>query len=758
MIAPGLWVGQKHMQVGERDEYFADQEAEAAPATDSQPAHPEEQWGDEPEGERPTPIVPILLIVLSVAWTGFFLFAHWPELTNLPAPARVGELITGWTVPLLLIGLIWLLVLRTSHREAKRFVDVSTAMHRSGNALQNRVQAINNEISLAREFLAEQARELDMLGRTRARDIREAAETLQSAFGESVRQAEALDAVSNNANGNLERLRNHLPVVTSTAKDVTNQIAAAGSAAHQQVEELLRRSAEVEEASARLGEAIDMLAQRSEEAHEAIGEHGTSSEQRIESFLRTAEDAGSNLKAAMQSAIADLLASLDDSADRQRRLAIETADSLRTQLGKLDDAIVDVGQRGGEQGDRISRLAMEIDESAEKARARIAELDKTGSDATARIAFAISAALENSDALSNRIMQNDGALSGLGDHMERLKTLLDGVVRQSENALHPSVERLNLRIEETRQSAQDLSGTVDGIDGTSRELAERTAAFGSLLTEHRKEIEQLLADSGAAFAERRADGKALERALMEARGALQRLAEDVETRLSQSVEQVRDRSIEAADHARGALDGVVEQSAETLRLRTGETLSAAVEEEMADGAAQWDALVRAALERSDETTQLLQTRLAKLEQMTSNLEVRLERAHEQFDGIDDDAFARRMLLLTESLNSTSIDVAKLLSNEVTDTAWAAYLKGDRGVFTRRAVRLLDAGEVRVVAQHYEEDAEFRSQVNRYIHDFESIMRSLMSTRDGSAISVTLLSSDVGKLYVALAQAIERLRT
>ena len=144
--------------------------------------------------------------------------------------------------------------------------------------------------------------------------------------------------------------------------------------------------------------------------------------------------------------------------------------------------------------------------------------------------------------------------------------------------------------------------------------------------------------------------------------------------------------------------------------------------------------------------------------MTSNLEVRLERAHEQFDGIDDDAFARRMLLLTESLNSTSIDVAKLLSNEVTDTAWAAYLKGDRGVFTRRAVRLLDAGEVRVVAQHYEEDAEFRGQVNRYIHDFESIMRSLMSTRDGSAISVTLLSSDVGKLYVALAQAIERLRT
>jgi hypothetical protein len=42
-------------------------------------------------------------------------------------------------------------------------------------------------------------------------------------------------------------------------------------------------------------------------------------------------------------------------------------------------------------------------------------------------------------------------------------------------------------------------------------------------------------------------------------------------------------------------------------------------------------------------------------------------------------------------------------------------------------------------------------------NFEAMMRVLLSTRDGNAIGVTLLSSDVGKLYVALAQAIDRLR-
>lgn len=146
-----------------------------------------------------------------------------------------------------------------------------------------------------------------------------------------------------------------------------------------------------------------------------------------------------------------------------------------------------------------------------------------------------------------------------------------------------------------------------------------------------------------------------------------------------------------------------------------------------------------------------------MNELTINLEKRAAVAREQFGGIDDEAFARRIALLTESLNSAAIDVAKILSNEVTDTSWAAYLKGDRGVFTRRAVRLLDSGEARIIASHYDDDTEFRDHVNRYIHDFESMMRVLLSTRDGNAIGVTLLSSDVGKLYVALAQAIDRLR-
>ena len=44
-----------------------------------------------------------------------------------------------------------------------------------------------------------------------------------------------------------------------------------------------------------------------------------------------------------------------------------------------------------------------------------------------------------------------------------------------------------------------------------------------------------------------------------------------------------------------------------------------------------------------------------------------------------------------------------------------------------------------------------------IHTSETLKRRVMPDREGKALAITLLSSDVGKLYVALAQAIERLR-
>ena len=110
---------------------------------------------------------------------------------------------------------------------------------------------------------------------------------------------------------------------------------------------------------------------------------------------------------------------------------------------------------------------------------------------------------------------------------------------------------------------------------------------------------------------------------------------------------------------------------------------------------------------STHATERLAAQVEAIAQQTAVVETRLEEARNDRETADRDTFARRVSLLIESLNSASIDIAKAFAPEVADSAWAAYLKGDRGVFTRRAVRILDTNDARSIANLYDDDAGFR---------------------------------------------------
>jgi hypothetical protein len=146
-----------------------------------------------------------------------------------------------------------------------------------------------------------------------------------------------------------------------------------------------------------------------------------------------------------------------------------------------------------------------------------------------------------------------------------------------------------------------------------------------------------------------------------------------------------------------------------------------------------------------------------LGQSATALEQHIEKQDEERREADSEAFARRVALLIDSMHSASIDVGKILSDEADEKAWDSYLKGDRGVFTRRAARLIGSTEAKAIRSHYDSDGEFQQSANRYIHDFEAMLRRVMAERDGGPIAVTLMSSDMGKLYAALSDAIDRRR-
>ncbi|HNN56760.1 MAG TPA: ATPase, partial [Novosphingobium sp.] len=218
-----------------------------------------------------------------------------------------------------------------------------------------------------------------------------------------------------------------------------------------------------------------------------------------------------------------------------------------------------------------------------------------------------------------------------------------------------------------------------------------------------------------------------------------------------------EQSAALAEQARSDLASAVTDLAERIGEESGAAIDRAVRAKAAEISGQLEEAAGHAAGVSREAAVQLRDQLAKVNDLAGNLERRVAHARARAEEQVDNDFARRVALITESLNSNAIDIARAMDTEVTDTAWASYLRGDRGIFTRRAVRLLENPEARAVSNLYENDREFRDHVSRYIHDFEAMLRQLLSTRDGHALGVTLLSSDMGKLYVALAQAIERLR-
>jgi molecular chaperone GrpE (heat shock protein) len=244
-------------------------------------------------------------------------------------------------------------------------------------------------------------------------------------------------------------------------------------------------------------------------------------------------------------------------------------------------------------------------------------------------------------------------------------------------------------------------------------------------------------------------------AMTDANGEAARLTAETGPALVAALLQVREAAAHAAERAREAIEQVIPESAGQLSAAVREALEQASREGIEERLSGVDTVAARAVESAREASDRLTEQMLTLGQSSAALEQYFEKSQADLREKDSEAFARRVSLLIDSMNSAAIDVGKILSDEVDESAWDSYLKGNRGVFTRAAVRLIGGGEAQAIGAHYESDPEFRRAVDRYVHDFEAMLRRVTADRDGGALAVTLMGSDMGKLYAALAQLVAR---
>lgn len=698
-----------------------------------------------------------VIIGAALAWGGFFLWAYFDELRGAPAPARIVELVASGAIPLLLLATLWLLAMRSSTREAARFNDVARMLRQESDALEERMQRINGEISLARSFLAENAREIDSIGRLSAQRLSESAQTLVQSLGDADEKAKLLEMTSNAAVSNLEQLRNHLPVVSSAAKDATNQIGIAGNSAHVQIQAILETLGQVKERMASANDVMMVLDKRLLASTENLEDRLNAVAGKLQDSVENARLAAVPMFDRFDNRLEDIETRIVAAAQNVDESLVEANTRLLTILESMQTAVDELGSTVDAHDTATQTSVARFSALLEQSRQDLASIDEDATDRIAKLAFAVSALVERNGELASALAKTHDNGRSLTETSEQLHHLLQEMLSEAGDTVPAVVDRLRAQFDAGRAELALMNSDVALLDEGSAKLIERIASIDPILAAQRAEIERLSETTDSALGVRHEQIDALSAAVTHSRSIVDELVATANEQLVASLLRVRESTRQAAETSRKIVEDELQHVAGAISERSRDALQAAVNEQILTV----DRAMREAIQRnlslSEDIDDRIVIQLAQLDEMVTNLEQRIQQAHSKFVGIDDEGFARRMALLTESLNSAAIDVAKILSNDVTDTAWAAYLKGDRGVFTRRAVRLLDGSEAKVIAGQYDEDAEFRENVNRYIHDFEAMMRVLLSTRDGNAIGVTMLSSDVGKLYVALAQAIERLR-
>ncbi len=109
----------------------------------------------------------------------------------------------------------------------------------------------------------------------------------------------------------------------------------------------------------------------------------------------------------------------------------------------------------------------------------------------------------------------------------------------------------------------------------------------------------------------------------------------------------------------------------------------------------------------------------------------------------------------ESLDSLSVDIARMIDHEAATDLWDRYKRGERNVFTRRLYTLQGQKAFDEFRRKYRIDREFKQTVDRYIAEFERLLEEVSRDDRGQVVARTYLTSETGKVYTMLAHAAGR---
>jgi len=709
------------------------------------------------------------LVVLAVLWMAYTAWSAGRVLAGQPLSSPI---IAQWVAiaagPLALLGLAWILFGRTRRREAERFTQSVIAMRHEAQSLEALLEVLSQRIEDSQSSLVTMAERLMRLGDETTGKLGGITSQLDSSSDRLGRQGEALDRAAEAARNDIAVLLDDLPRAEATSRAIAEQLRGIGSDSASRTSDLERQVAALSERTREADELVAATAQRlvthlthiesaGAAAAARVGDAESSFSVALDTLLDRTATTLDEIRSGIDTQAAAVSALVAQASAGIGRAGMEAADVLGSKIGQAGASLDGLSTQIAEQERVSQRMFAEIDSGLTLIGERFAELSAHGDDRANHFLGSLTRARAELDGLAEQAGSQDISIEALAQRTAALRQGIDQLTSEIREGLASAIGDAESGAERVLRVAESAKPEIGWMRDAAVEASAQIAASGAGISEQQDRFAALLAliDDGVGTSGTQL--AALSSALTEAQGEASRLTAETGPALVAALLQVREAAAHAADRAREAIEGVIPESAGKLSDATREALETAIREGIEDRLRGVEGVAARAVESAREASDRLTQQMISLGQSSAALEQHFMQTQADQREKDSEAFARRVSLLIDSMNSAAIDVGKILSDEIDDKAWSSYLKGNRGVFTRRAVQLLGGSETRAIRTHYEQDLEFHGSVNRYVHDFESMLRRVLAERDGGMMAVTLMSSDMGKLYAALAQAIDRRR-
>jgi archaellum component FlaC len=737
-----------------------------------EPSFDREQWSEnrlEAHGAGGRQVLGIGLIILAALWLAY---AGWSAGRTLAGQPLTSPAVAQWIAiaagPLALLGLGWLMFGRTRRKEAERFTRSVVAMRSEAQSLEALLEVLSQRITDSRSELTMITQHLMQLGDDATGKLSGITREFDTSTEKLARHGEALDRAAESARNDIAVLLDDLPRAEASARSVAEQIRAVGS--------------ESAASATQLGEKLGQLTDHTRQADEMIA----AATQRLAASFAELESAGAAASARLAEAQTGISGVLEALLDRTSttlheirsgidvqaaavaslvqqaaagigKAGAEASESLAANLDRANSSIETLSGQVAEQERASQRMIAEIDRGLALIDQRFTELAASGDERANHFLESLTRARTELDSLATQASSQDNALSFIADRTAAIRESIERLSSEIQEGIGVAIGEAQGSTDRLAAAAAAVKPEIGWVRDAASEASERISSTTDQIAEQQDKLTALLArvDDGVGDAQSKLTELASMLAQVEREAA--NLSAETGPALVTALVQVREAAGHAAERAREAIEAVIPESAGKLSAETRKAVERVVRENVEAQLREVEAMAARAVESARTASDRLTQQMLSIGQTANALEQHIDKIDEAQREKDSEAFARRVSLLIDSMHSAAIDVGKILSDEIDDKSWESYLKGNRSVFTRRAVRLLDGSEVKALAAHYETDLEFQRSANRYVHDFEAMLRRVMAERDGGMIAVTLMSSDMGKLYAALSQAFDKRR-